>query len=108
MAATLARASPAASLTASSQRRLKVQATFDITDIPLELDRREGDGISVSLFWRRTGNVVSIAVYDERTGDDFELVVAPDRALDAFRHPYAYAAREGVLQEQTVREPIYA
>jgi len=85
-----------------------VNTTFDTTSIPLELDRREGDGISVSLLWRKAGNVVSVAVYDDRTSDEFELVVAPDRALDAFRHPFAYAAREGILQEQSAREPAYA
>jgi hypothetical protein len=85
-----------------------VQTTFDISTIPLELDRRDGDGISVSLLWRKTGNVVSIAFYDERNADDFELVVSPDRALDAFRHPYAYAAREGLLVSPTTRETIYA
>jgi hypothetical protein len=85
-----------------------VQITLDTTNIPLELDRREGDGIAVSLLWRKAANIVSVAVYDERTGEDFELVVAPDRALDAFRHPYAYAAREGLLQAPATREPVYA
>lgn len=85
-----------------------MQITFDISNIPLELDRRDGDGIVVSLLWRKAGNVVSVCVCDERTGDDFEFLVPPDRALDAFRHPYAYAAREGLLGEPAVREPVYA
>jgi len=85
-----------------------VHTTFDIANVPLELDRREGDGISVSLLWRKTGNVVSVAVRDERTFEEFELVVAPDRALDAFRHPFAYAAREGLLEEVAQREPVHA
>ena len=85
-----------------------MQDTFDITNIPLELDRREGDGIAVSILWRKAGNVVSVAVTDERTFEQFELVVAPDRALDAFRHPFAYAAREGLLVETSPREPVYA
>jgi hypothetical protein len=84
-----------------------VHTTFDIANVPLELDRREGDGISVSLLWRKAGNVVSVAVRDERTFEEFELVVAPDRAADAFRHPFAYAASEGLLVE-TTREPVYA
>jgi hypothetical protein len=92
----------------SHDEEATVQTTFDTSWIPMELDRREGDGISVSLLWRKTGNVISIAVYDDRAGEDFELVVPPDRALDAFRHPYAYAAREGLLQAPTTREPIYA
>ena len=82
--------------------------TFDITQIPLELDRREGDGITVSLLWRKEGNVTSVAVTDDRTGEDFELVVSPERALDAFHHPYAYAAGRGLLGEPAPLESIYA
>ena len=82
--------------------------TFDITQIPLELDRREGDGVTVSLLWRKDGNITSIAVTDDRTGEDFELVVTPDRALDAFHHPFAYAAGNGLLAEPALREQIYA
>jgi len=84
-----------------------VQITFDITQIPVELDRREGDGIAVSLLWRKDNNVVSVAVSDDRTGDEFELVVAPDCALDAFAHPFAYAAERGLLSD-VPREPVYA
>jgi hypothetical protein len=85
-----------------------VHITFDITQIPLELDRREGDGITVSLLWRKEGNVTSVAVTDDRTGEDFELVVSPERALDAFHHPYAYAAGRGLLGEPAPLESIYA
>ena len=79
-----------------------------ITAAPLELDRREGDGITVSLLWREAPNIVSVTVFDERTSEDFEFVVQPDRALDAFRHPYAYAARQGLLAEPAQGEPVYA
>ena len=85
-----------------------MNAMLDITNIPLELDRREGDGISVSLHWRKAGNVISIAVVDGRTGEDMEFVVSPDSALDAFRHPFAYAARQGLLAAPVPREPVYA
>jgi hypothetical protein len=85
-----------------------VQHTFDITQIKLELDRRESDGIAVSLLWREAGNVVSVAVTDDRTGADFELVVPADRARDAFHHPYAYAAGSGLLTEVETLEPIAA
>jgi hypothetical protein len=34
---------------------------------------------------------VTVAVHDELTGEAFEVEVAPADALDAFRHPYAYA-----------------
>ena len=85
-----------------------MQFTFDITQIPLELDRRESDGIAVSLLWRKDGNVVSVAVTDDRTGTDFELVVPADRARDAFNHPYAYAAGSGLLTPVHDLEPIAA
>ena len=35
---------------------------------------------------------MTVAVEDARAGDRFRLAVAPDRALDAFYHPFAYAA----------------
>ena len=56
-----------------------------------ELDQRENDGISVSLLWSPDTNDVIVAVDDER-GDSFSLAVAPHEALEAFRHPFAYAA----------------
>ena len=47
---------------------------------------------------------------DIMLGDDdpTRFVVQPDRALDAFRHPYAYAARQGLLAEPAQGEPVYA
>ena len=45
-----------------------------------ELAARESDGIHVLL------------VEDTRLGDRFRIAVAPERALDAFYHPFAYAA----------------
>ena len=87
---------------------MQITTTLDPNSVPLELDRRAGDGISVSLLWRKAGNVVSVAVTDERTGEDFEFVVAPDCALDAFCHPFAYAAQQGLLAAPAIREPVYA
>jgi hypothetical protein len=57
-----------------------------------ELAARESDGIHVLLLWHPDANALTVAVEDERAGDRFQLAVAPDRALDAFYHPYAYAA----------------
>ncbi len=56
-----------------------------------ELDCRSNDGIDVTLFWSPRTNRLFVAVEDERRGDSFRLDVAPAEALDAFRHPYAYA-----------------
>jgi hypothetical protein len=56
-----------------------------------ELDHRESDGIEVSLLWSRADGSLAVAVRDARTGERFELRVEPEQALDAFRHPFAYA-----------------
>ena len=57
-----------------------------------ELAARESDGISVLLLWHPDANALTVEVDDTRAGDRFQLAVSPDRALDAFYHPYAYAA----------------
>jgi hypothetical protein len=42
---------------------------------------------------------VTVSVDDERGGHRFDLAVARDRELEAFHHPFAYAAAnsDGVL-----------
>jgi hypothetical protein len=57
-----------------------------------ELAARESDGIRVRLVWNADAASLTVAVEDVRAGDGFQLMVAPDRALDAFYHPFAYAA----------------
>jgi hypothetical protein len=57
-----------------------------------ELAARESDGIHVSLLWHTAENTLTLSVEDARLGDRFQLAVEPDRALDAFYHPFAYAA----------------
>ena len=57
-----------------------------------ELAARDSDGVHVRLLWHPVENAVTVAVEDTRAGDRFRLRVAPDRALDAFYHPFAYAA----------------
>ena len=57
-----------------------------------ELAARESDGIDVRLLWHPVENALTVAVEDARRGDRFRLAVAADRALDAFYHPFAYAA----------------
>jgi hypothetical protein len=57
-----------------------------------ELAARESDGINVLLLWNPRENALTVEVEDARIGDGFQLAVAPERALDAFYHPYAYAA----------------
>ena len=57
-----------------------------------ELAARESNGISVRLLWHPLENAVTVSVEDRHDGECFDLAVAPDHALDAFYHPYAYAA----------------
>jgi hypothetical protein len=57
-----------------------------------ELAARESDGVRVRLLWHPRANAVTVSVEDARAGDLFDVAVAPDRALDAFYHPFAYAA----------------
>lgn len=57
-----------------------------------ELAARESDGLQVALHWHPDENSLTVSVEDVRAGNSFRLAVAPDRALDAFNHPFAYAA----------------
>ena len=58
----------------------------------LELASRESDGVLVQLLWHPEDDAVTVSVNDSRAGHRFELVVDRRRALDAFYHPFAYAA----------------
>ena len=60
-----------------------------------ELDFREGDGIEVTLLWDGVEDRVLLDVRDARTGEWFVSGVAHADALDAFRHPFAYATPRG-------------
>jgi hypothetical protein len=57
-----------------------------------ELAVRESDGIHVLLLWHPEENALTVSVEDARVGDRFQIAIAPNRALDAFYHPFAYAA----------------
>ena len=57
-----------------------------------ELASRESDGLSVVLLWHPRNDAVTVSVVDSRTGDRFQLAVERELALDAFYHPFAYAA----------------
>jgi hypothetical protein len=59
----------------------------------VDLDLRQSGSISVALLWHRRTNALSVFVYDSEDGESFELPVDAANALDAFRHPYAYASR---------------
>ena len=56
-----------------------------------ELDYRQNDAIHVSLLWNRMDNGLTVRVFDAKTDEAFDLRVQAHEALDAFRHPFAYA-----------------
>ena len=57
-----------------------------------ELAHRRQDGLEVTLLWNARSNDVSIGLVDEGAGTAFAFYVDPASALDAFYHPFAYAA----------------
>lgn len=59
-----------------------------------ELAHRSADGIEVTLFWRQAADALGLEVRDWRTGEMLALDVEPHAALEAFNHPYPYAARQ--------------
>jgi len=57
-----------------------------------ELAQQFSGGEEIQLLWDPNGDRVEIAVRDVATGVGFHLEVEPSSAIDAFYHPYAYAA----------------
>ena len=56
-----------------------------------ELAHRYQDGIEVTLRWDSLSGIVSIELADDRDESAHVFAVEASRALDAFRHPFAYA-----------------
>jgi hypothetical protein len=69
--------------------------TRDFTD-RRELAHRASDGIEVTLSWSEPSTQVTITVLDTRSNDALEFEVDGSAALNAFNHPYAYAATQRV------------
>jgi hypothetical protein len=57
-----------------------------------ELAHRSSDGIEVFLYWNERTNRVTLRVDDARSDAAFEVAIDGPSALDAFRHPFVYAA----------------
>ena len=70
-----------------------MQPTFDLT-LATELDARANDGVEVRLLWHAPTDSVAVEVVDGRSNRKFAFAIEANEALDAFRHPFAYAARE--------------
>lgn len=73
-----------------------------------ELDHRHNSGIDVTLFWDQDHERLLVCVCDARSGDHFVLPVEYAEALDAFHHPYGYAAREDSPVSTALRPPTPA
>jgi hypothetical protein len=59
----------------------------------IDLAHRRNDGIDVVLWWSPADDSVSVEVLHVASDASFELGVDRASALDAFYHPFAYAAR---------------
>lgn len=59
----------------------------------IDLAHRRADGIDVVLWWSPEDNTVAVEVLHLASDATFELSVESERALEAFYHPFAYAAR---------------
>jgi hypothetical protein len=57
-----------------------------------ELAQRLSGSDEVLLLWHLEIDRVELSVRDVVTGAGFHIEVAPAKAIDAFHHPYAYAA----------------
>ena len=57
-----------------------------------ELAQRLSGGDEVLLLWYPACKRVELSIRDLATGARFQLEVASSDAIDAFYHPYAYAA----------------
>jgi hypothetical protein len=73
-----------------------------------ELAYRANDGVEVGLYWSTEEDHLLIVVDDLRSGDLFEYMVSAAEAMDAFEHPYAYAAHRGVEYAAGLRTPVNA
>jgi len=55
-----------------------------------ELNSREGDGITVTLYWDAEGGRTLIRLADDRTELDETFEIPGPVAADAFVHPFCY------------------
>jgi hypothetical protein len=73
-----------------------MNATTDTTNATTELAHRSNGGLEITLLWRRADDRLFVVVDHADTGESFELEAANGHdALDAFHHPFAYAAARG-------------
>ena len=76
-----------------------VKTTERVRTTERELAHRINDGIHVTLLWNEDTGALTVTVLDAKTGAAFEIPAEPQNALEAFNHPYAYAAFTGAADE---------
>ena len=65
---------------------------------PRELAFRKQDGLQVTLLWWEADNSLAVSVVDQPGADAFLVPVdGGQKPLDVFRHPFAHAARRGII-----------
>ncbi len=70
-----------------------------------ELAVRENDGLAVSLFWSKATDRVRVVVVDQMFKEELHVDVPAACALDAYYHPFAYAAGRGLEPSYGISEP---
>ena len=67
-------------------------AEWEAPSMTKELAHRQNDGIEVTLLWHSDDDSVVVSIHDAKSDYAFQVGVPRDKALDAFYHPFAYAA----------------
>jgi hypothetical protein len=57
-----------------------------------ELAHRVCDGFDVMLLWNPADDSLTVKVFSHDDAETYELAVPRDHALNAFHHPFVYAA----------------
>jgi len=82
--------------------------TAPATHSPAELASRTSHGITVRLLWNKDTDRVTLSVCDAGAHEAFELDIDHRHALEAFNHPYAYAARTRARRTSIPVDPLAA
>jgi hypothetical protein len=80
-------------ITITSDDRRPLASSEHVSAVTRELAQRQSGGVEVLLLWQPHVDRVEVSVRDASTGAELLIEVAPGDAIEAFYHPYAYAAR---------------
>jgi hypothetical protein len=78
-----------------TERILMKREVTDRSAPTRELAQRLSGAVEILLLWQPGVDGVELSVRDLVTGAGFHFEVEPGNAIDAFYHPYAYAASRG-------------